>query len=429
MQKLLMGALTLYWSMGCFAALSLDRIVAVVNDEVVLKSELDQRVYTVEDQLRAKGTPLPPTDILEQQVLERLIMQHLQLQLADHSGIRVGDDTLNQALRRIADKNKLTLGQLRDVLEKDGYDFPAFRENIREEMIISQLHKREISDHVSVSEAEIDNFLTTQKKQGNQDIQYHLAHILVAVPEAASPEQVQAAKAKAEEILYQLRQGADFQKAAITYSDGQQALQGGDLGWRRIGQLPTLFTNAVPKLKVGEISPLIRSSSGFHIVKLENRRGEEQRVVTQTHVRHILIRTDELTSEQDIQQRLDQLRQRALQGDDFAELARAHSDDKASALKGGDLGWVNPGQMPLRFEEIISSLAPGEISRPFKTSFGWHVIQILERRKQDVTEEFNRNQARMEIRQRKIEEELEEWLRRIRDEAYVEYRLSVPKGS
>jgi peptidyl-prolyl cis-trans isomerase SurA len=428
MPRLLVSVVIILWSIGGFAAISLDRIVAVVNEEIVLESELEQMVYTVGDQLEAKGIPLPPDDILKQRVLERLVMQHLQLQLAERTGIRVGDETLNQALHRIAENNELTLSQFRDVLEQDGYDFPAFRENIREELIISQLHRREIDDRVTVSEAEVDNFLTTQKKQGNQDVEYHLAHILVTVPEAASPEQVQAAKARAEQILYQLRQGADFQKVAIGYSDGQQALEGGDLGWRKMGQLPTLFVDIVPKLQVGEISELIRSPSGFHIVKLQDRRGEEQQVVTQTHARHILIRADELTSEQAVQLRLSQLRQRVLQGDDFSELAQAHSDDKASALKGGDLGWISPGQMILRFEEAMSSLGPGEISEPFKTQFGWHVVQVLERRKQNMTEEFNRNRARMEIRQRKIEEELGNWLRQLRDEAYVEYRLETVEG-
>jgi peptidyl-prolyl cis-trans isomerase SurA len=428
MRRLLISIFTIFWFINSFAATTLDRIVAVVNEEIVLESELEQMVHTVEDQLGARGASLPSSDMLEQQVLERLVIQHLQLQLADRTGIRIGDETLNQALHRIAENNKLTLSQFRDVLEQDGYDFPAFRESIRKELIISQLHKRDIDDHVTVSEAEVDNFLATQKKQGNQDVQYHLAHILVTVPEAASPEQVQIAKARAEQILHQLQQGADFQKVAIAYSDGQQALEGGDLGWRKMGQLPTLFVDVVPKLQVGETSPLIRSPSGFHIVRLQDRRGEEERVVTQTHARHILIQADELTSEQDIHLRLSQLRQRVLQGDDFSELARAHSDDKGSALKGGDLGWISPGQMIPRFEEVMSSLESGEISKPFKTQFGWHMIQVLDRRQQNMTEEFNRNKARMEIRQRKIEEELESWLRQLRDEAYVEYRLDTPEG-
>lgn len=423
MWRLLVIVLAGMWSWGGFAATTLDRIVAVVNEEVVLESELEQMVRTVQDQLAANGTPGPPDYMLEQQVLERLVMQQLQLQLAERTGIRVGDETLNQALRRIAADNGLTLSQFRDVLEQDGYDFPSFRENIRKELIISQLHKREVDDRVTVSEAEVDNFLATQMKQGNQDVQYRLSHILIAVPEAASPEQIQAAKSKAEEIAGQLRQGADFQKAAVAYSDGQQALEGGDLGWRKMGQLPTLFVDVVPQLQVGELSKIIRSPSGFHIIKLLDRRGEEQQLISQTHARHILIRTDELTSEQDAQLRLSQLRQRALQGDDFAELAQAHSDDKASALKGGDLGWVSPGQMIPRFEEVMMSLEPGKISLPFKTQFGWHVIQVLDRRQQNMTEEFNRNRARQEIRQRKIEEEMENWLRQLRDEAYVEYRL------
>lgn len=427
MGKLIVSFLAACWVSSSFAATVLDRIVAVVNDEVVLESELEHMVRTIENQLEAKGTPLPPDYILEQQVLERLIMQRLQLQLADKTGIRVGDETLNETLQRIAENNGLSLGEFRNVLERDGYHFPSFRENIREEIIISQLHKREIEDRVTVSEAEIDNFLTTQKKRGNQELEYHLAHILVAVPEAATPEQVQTAKARAEAVLHQLQEGSDFQETAVAYSDGQQALEGGDLGWRKAGQLPTLFIDMVPKMQTGEVDGLVRSSSGFHIVKLLDRRGEgqqEQQMVTQTHARHILIHTNDLTSDQDVRLRLRQLRQRALQGDEFTDLAKAHSDDKVSALEGGDLGWVNPGQMIPRFEEVMSSLDPGEISQPFKSRFGWHIVQVLERRQQNMAEEFARNKAQMAIRQRKIEEKQESWLRQLRDEAYVDYRLN-----
>ncbi|BAW80738.1 peptidyl-prolyl cis-trans isomerase [Candidatus Nitrosoglobus terrae] len=428
MQKLLIGIFTLFGFTHSFATPHLDRIVAVANDEIVLESELDQMIRTVEAQLESRGAPLPPSHVLEKQVLDRLIIQSLQLQLADRIGIRVGDDTLNQALQSIAEKNKLTLSQFRDVLEKDGFSYADVRENIRKEIVISQLHKREIDDHITISEAEIDNFLATQKKQGNPDVEYYLAHILIAVPEAASSEDIQAAKVKAEKILRQLQQEGDFQRAAIAYSDGQQALEGGDLGWRKMGQIPTLFVNVVPDLQIGGISSLIRSPSGFHIVKLIDRRGEEEQIITQTHARHILIRADELTGDEDIQIRLNQLRQRALQGESFEKLAKAHSDDKASAIKGGDLGWVSPGQMVPFFEEVMLSLNPGEISKPFRTQFGWHIVQVVDRRKQNMTEEYNRSKAQMAIRQRKIEEDLENWLRQLRDEAYVEYRLEMPEG-
>ncbi len=424
MGRLIISLFAIGWISHSYAATILDRIVAVVNDEVVLESELEHRARTIEEQLTAKGTPLPPDYVLEQQVLERLIIERLQLQLAARTGIRVGDEALNQTLERIAANNNLTLSEFRNVLERDGYHFPAFRENIRSELIISQLQKREIADHVKVSEAEIDNFLTTQKSQGNQKIEYHLAHILIAVPRAATPEQVQAAKAKAKALLHRLQGETDFQKAALAYSDGQQALEGGDLGWRKVSQLPTLFVDVVPELAVGEVSNLLRSSSGFHIIKLLERRGGEQQVITQTHARHILIRTDDLTSDQDAELQLNQLRQRIMQGDKFTELAQSHSDDKISALKGGDLGWVNPGQMIPLFEEVMNSLERGEISRPFKSPFGWHIVQVLGRRQQNMTEESNRNRARMAILQRKIEEERESWLRQLRDEAYVDYRLN-----
>lgn len=426
MGRLILSLFAVGWISHGFAATVLDRIVAVVNDEVVLESELDYRVRAIEDQLAAKGTPLPPDYVLEQQVLERLIIERLQLQLAARTGIRVGDEALNQTLERIAANNGLTLSEFHDALERDGYDFPSFRENIRNELIISQLQKREIADHVKASEAEIDNFLTTQKNQGNPRVECHLAHILITVPRAATPEQVQTAKAKAKALLNRVQGKVDFQKAALAYSDGQQALEGGDLGWRKLSQLPTLFVDVVPKLHVGEVSGLLRSPSGFHIVKLLDRRGggQQQQVVTQTHARHILIRTDDLTSDQDAKQQLSQLRQQIMQGDQFTELARSHSDDKLSALKGGDLGWISPGQMIPLFEEVMNSLEPGEISQPFESHFGWHIVQVLERRQQNMTEEFKRNKARMAIRQRKIEQERESWLRQLRAEAYIDYRLS-----
>lgn len=401
----------------------IDRIVAVVNDGVILESELENFLAGVKAQIRARGGNLPPEDVLRRQGLERLIMQKLQLQNAEETGIRVDDDTLNQAVLSIAQRNNMTLDQFRRALEADGYSFAQFRENIRDEILIGRLQQRNVDERIQVSDQEIDNVLANQKAQTGDGKTYHLRHILVAVPEAASPEQIQAARAKADQILAQLRDGADFRQAAIALSDGQQALEGGDLGWFPEERLPSLFAGVVPTMEPGQVSDLLRSPSGFHIVKLEETKGAATHMVRQTRARHILLRPNEVLSEEDARTRLEQLRSRIVGGDDFADLAKAHSDDALSARAGGDLGWLSPGDTDPRFEEAMNQLAEGEISEPVKTRFGLHLIQVQDRRVQDDTEEFQRSQAREQVRARKRQEALELWLRRLRDEAYVENRL------
>ncbi|MBE0440320.1 MAG: peptidylprolyl isomerase [Gammaproteobacteria bacterium] len=400
----------------------LDRIIAVVDDEVILESELADMENTVRQQLRQRNAAIPPSDIMSKQVLERLIMQRLQLQRAASSGVRVGDDALNAALRQIADNNNLSLREFRDVIEKDGFAFSDFRESIREEMIISRLRKSQVEDRIVVTDREIDNFLATQVAQGGDEETYHLLHILINLPEAAMPEQIQAAQAKLAKIEALLAEGADFSQVASGYSDGQNALEGGDLGWRKKGELPTLFANEVPQMKVSEVSNVLRSSSGYHFVKLADKKSEETHLVKQTLASHILIRTNELVTDSDAELRLNQLRERIVNGDDFAELARAHSDDTGSAIEGGSLGWSSPGVMVPEFEEKMNVLATGELSDVFKSRFGWHLIKVIDRREENMAEEFKRNKAREQIRIRKINEELENWLRELRDEAYVEYR-------
>lgn len=403
-------------------AAPLDRIVAVVNNEIVLDSELVEMEQTVRQQLRQRNAAIPSSDVLRRQVLERLIMQKLQIQRAEMAGIRVADDALNAAIRQIAENNNLTLRQFRDALESDGYDFAEFRETIREEMIINRLRKSEVEDSIVVSEREVDNFLATQNLQGESEQAYRLQHILVGVPDAPSPEQVQAAEQKLAEIQDLLNQGGDFSEVAAGYSDGQNALEGGELGWRKQAELPTLFASVVPNLAVGEVSEVIRSGSGFHLVKLVEKRSEETHLVKQTKARHILIKTNELVTDEAAENRLRQLRERIMNGEDFAELARAHSEDTGSAIEGGSLGWASPGVMVPEFEEVMNSLAEGEISDVFQSRFGWHLLQVEERREQNMADEFNRNKAREQLKQRKIEEELESWLRAMRDEAYIEYR-------
>ncbi len=403
-----------------------DKIVAVVNDDVITGTELDTRLHSIKEQLKNQSSPIPPDAVLKKQVLDRMILASLQLQLADQNGIRVDDETLNRTIERIAGDNKLSLTEFRNVLEKEGYDFATFREDIRREILISRVQQRQVTDRIMVTEQEIDNFLATQRAQGNTGAEYHLAHILIAVPDASSSERIQAAHQRAEDVLKKLRAGADFQETAIAVSDGQQALQGGDLGWRKAGELPTLFVDTVTHMKTGDVSDLIRSPSGFHIIKLLEQRDAQRHIVTQTHARHILIRTDELTSDAAAQARLKDIKQQIKGGADFATLAHQYSNDTASANNGGDLGWVNPGEMVPNFQTQMDKLATGEISEPFKTGFGWHIVQVLDRRRHDDTDAFIRSQARDALRKRKIEEELQSWLARLRDDAYIENRLGKP---
>ncbi|PHS69172.1 MAG: molecular chaperone SurA [Methylophaga sp.] len=407
---------------GYVGAEPLDRIVAVVNNEVLLESELIEMERTVRQQLRQRKAAVPPEDILRKQVMERLIIQRIQMQEADKVGIHVGDDALNASLRQIAQNNNMTLREFRDVLEADNYDFVEFRDSIREEMIITRLRKRLVEDRVVVSDREIDNFLANQVAQGGTEISYHLLHILISVPEAATPEEVQASQEKLNNIQSLLDEGANFSEVAAGYSDGQNALEGGDLGWRKQGELPSLFSQVVPGLSIGQVSEPLRSGSGLHLVKLENKKSEETHMVKQTLASHILIKTNELITDNDAQNRLNILRERVMNSEDFADLARAHSDDTGSAIEGGSLGWTSPGVMVPEFEEKMNELADGDMSEVFKSRFGWHLIKVYQHREENMAEEFKQNKARFLVRKRKIEEDLEGWLRQLRDEAYVEYR-------
>lgn len=403
--------------------IELDRIIAVVNDDVIMLSEVEDRLRTVKNQLREQGTEMPPTSILEKQVLDRLILTKLQIQMAEETGIRVDDETLNRTISNIASENQVTLTQFREILESDGYSYEKFREDIRNEILVTRLRQRQVDNRVIVTDREIENYLATQEHQGEIETEYKLRHILIGLPDAPSASDLARVTQLAEKVLSELKIGVDFAGLAATYSDGQQALDGGDLGWRKAGQVPTLFAESVANMRPGDFSELIRSPSGFHIIKLEDIRDSTKNVVTQTHARHILIRTDELITDEDARTRLEQLAMRIKGGDDFAELARAHSNDPVSAAEGGDLGWVSPGDLVGDFEEVMNSLAPNELSRPFQTQYGWHIVQVLERREYDNTEELKRSRAREAIRKRKLEEAHEIWLREMRDEAYVEYRL------
>ncbi|GIX29449.1 MAG: chaperone SurA [Burkholderiales bacterium] len=400
----------------------LDRIVAVVNEEVITQDELDRRLELVKKQLARQGTALPDSEALRRQILERLIMDRIQVQYARQTGLRIDDFQLDRAIAAIAEQNRMTVAQFREVLARDGVDYADFREEIRKEMILARLREREIDSRIAVSEGEIDNFLATQATQITGG-EYAVSHILVRVPEQATSGEIQARRARAEAALAELKTGKPFAQVAAVYSDAPDALQGGYLGWRPLSRLPELFAEAVVKLNPGEVSDILRSPNGFHILRLEDRRGPGAPAqVTQTRVRHILVRPGETLSEDEARNRLLQLRERIVNGADFAELARLHSEDP-SASQGGDLGWVSPGDTVPAFERTMESLQPGEVSEPVKTPLGWHLIQVLERRTGDMTKERERVLARQSIKARKADEAYEEWLRQLRDQAYVEVRL------
>ncbi len=413
----------LFWPLTVLANTPLNHIVATVNDDVILQSELNNRMRVVIEQLEKQHAQLPPEAALEKQVLDRLIIENLQVQMAERSGIRIDDDTLNKSMQEMAAQNKMTLDAFRQLLEKEGFDYVAFREEFRNQLTMNRIRQQMVDNRVEVTEQEVDNLLANAASANDQNREYHLAHILVSVPEAASPEQLQAARKRIDDMLTRLRAGADFAQVAIAESDGQQALTGGDLGWRKTGQLPSFFSGVVGQLQKGQISDPIRSPSGFHLIKIVDIRGDERHIIEQTHVRHLLLHPDALVSEDDVKLRIQQLRDRIAQGEDFATLARAHSQDPGSGSKGGDLGWVTPGQMVPEFEKAMDALQVGEVSQPVKSRFGWHLIQVLDRREQDNTDDYRRTRARESIRQRKTDEELEIWLRRLRDESYVEYHL------
>ena len=407
------------------AGVELDRVVAVVNDDIISASELDARLGRVREQLRQSGTAPPPPDALRRQVLERLILRRLQLQIARNSRMRVDDESLNRTILRIAEQNELTLREFRDAVERDGYDFARFREEVRDDILIAEVRRRRVENQINISQRDIDDYISMMESRGTEADRhrYRIGHILIAVPDGASSEEIDEARERAERVLEELRAGADFANMAVTHSDGQKALEGGDLGWRLASDLPTMLADAVLRLETGDVSEPVRSASGFHLVKLVDRQGSQRQMIRQTLARHILITLDALTDNAEARRQLGVLRERIVNGEDFGELARIHSDDPGSASRGGELGWIDPGNTVPVFERTMDSLAPGAISEPFRSQFGWHLVQVLERRDLDATETSRRAEARRRLRSRKIEENTQAWLRRVRGEAYVEYRL------
>jgi peptidyl-prolyl cis-trans isomerase SurA len=407
----------------------LDRIIAVVNDEAITESELAARTQFVLAQLRRQNIAPPPPAVLRRQVLERLIVDRAQIQLARESGVRVDDATVNAAIARIAEQNGVSLPQFRERLEKEGVSFVRFRNDVRDDIVISRLRDREVDSRIQVSEGEIDNFLAERAGVAAGTVEYNIAQILLRVPDSASTDRIEATRRQAEDLLVQLRGGADFARLAASNSNSPEGLAaGGSLGWRTSERLPTLFLDAVRSLKPGELAPLVRSPGGFHILKLVGRRdAAEGRIasgpVEQTRARHILLRVSDLTPEAEVRRRLTDLRERVVKGgQDFGQLARMHSID-STATRGGDLGWLYPGDTVPEFERAMALLKPGEVSQPVSSPFGWHLIQVMDRRTEESPVERNRLAARQALRERKGEDAYQEWIRQLRDRTYVEYRL------
>ena len=418
------GGLFSYNAYALNDIVKLDRIVAIVDKDAITEQELANKVLSVSSQLEKKGTQLPPERVLQKQILERLIIDSIQLQLAEESGIKVNDTQLDKTIVRIADQNQLSLEAFKAALKSDGIAYHQFREDMRDEITIARLKESKVNRRVNVSEGEVDNYLITQENSANgQQEEFELAHILIRTPAESTPDDLEKARVKVEEVLSLLNKKEPFDQVSASFSDAPNALEGGNIGWRNSSQIPPTFLNLLKDLTVGEVSKPIRSPNGFHIVKIIDKRSVDSTlIVEQTNTRHILMKLNEVVSEQEAKQKMDALKERLDNGEDFAELARQYSED-GSANEGGTLGWVNPGDTVPEFEKAMNNLAPEEISEPIRTPFGWHIIQVMERRKQDMTDQAARIKARREIHARKTEEAYEDWLHEIRDRAFVELRL------
>jgi peptidyl-prolyl cis-trans isomerase SurA len=407
------------------AADYLDGIAAIVEDDIILDSELVSEVQNIVARLQKQDVQLPPKEILYKQVLERLIIDKLQTQLAQRAGMNISDAYVNLSIEKIARSNRMSMETFKASLATEGMSFADFQKNVRKEITINQLRSREIGARIKVSDQAVKHYLETTMSTADRSVQYLVGHILLSLPEGADAKSIQKKSVAANEIVKQLRTGVDFKQVSVAQSESDSALKGGDLGWRTINQLPSLFVDAVKALQKGDVAEPIRSPSGFHILQLLDSTGNESHIITETHVRHILIKTNELINDAEAKKRLGVILARITDGDDFAALAKANSKDTGSAIKGGDLSWVVPGLLVPPFEKAMNDLALNEISLPIQTQFGWHIIQVLDRRTKDNTEKFKFEQARDELRKRKIEEETEHWLRRLRDEAYIDIRLGM----
>ena len=421
----LLAGLGLAYQFNAQAAevVKMDRIVAIVDQAVVTEQELESRIATVTAQFKKQGTELPAEAILRKQILERLITDTLQLQYAAQTGLKVDDNQLDKTIGRIAEQNQLSLAEFTEALAKDGVSMTKFRADIRNEITLARLREREVDGRVNVSESEIDNFLTSQAANNENQDEYEIAHLLIRTPEEGATEDIQKAKIKVDKALSELNGGVSFAKVSASYSDAPNALEGGSLGWKSAAQMPALFLDALKAMKVGEVSAPLRSPNGFHVLKLNNKRGgNSPLVIQQTHARHILIKLSEIMSEKDGKLKIDGIKERLDNGEKFEALARQYSED-STASTGGDLNWVNPGDTVPQFEKAMNELKDLQISLPVRTQFGWHLIQVMERRSQDMSKEAARLKARQEIRAKKADEAYQDWIRELRDRAYVEIRL------
>lgn len=424
LRPLMLGALLL--SGAAHAAVQpLDSVVAIVDNDVIMKSQMDQRVREVQQTIAKRGGGTPPAEALQSQVLDRLILENLQLQMGDRSGIRIGDEELNQALETIAQRNGMSLAQFRAALAHDGLSYDDAREQVRREMIISRVRQRRVAERIQVTEQEVKNFLASDLGKAQLSEEFHLANILIPTSDSASSAEIQKAASQAQDIYNQLKKGADFAQLAVARSASESALDGGDMGWRKAAQLPPPFGDLLGSMPVGDVTPPARTPGGFIILKLLEKRGGQgqAQMRDEVHVRHILIKPSEIRSEAETKRLATKLYERIENGDNFADLAKSFSEDPGSALNGGDLNWVDPNSLVPEFREAMNETPQGVLSKPFKTNYGWHILEVLGRRATDTTTQARDQQALTVLRNRKYDEELQTWLRQIRDEAYVEIKL------
>ncbi|WP_152219820.1 peptidylprolyl isomerase [Pseudomonas sp. SCB32] len=421
LRPLMLGAL-LASSIVHAEVVPLDRVVAIVDNDVVMQSQLDQRLREVRATIQKRGAPLPPEHVLTQQVLERLIIENIQLQIGDRSGIRITDEELNQAMGTIAQRNNMSLDQFRAALAHDGLSYDDAREQVRREMVISRVRQRRVAERIQVSEQEVQNFLASDMGKIQLSEEYRLANILIPVPDGASPETVQAAGRQAQEMYQQLKQGADFNQLAVSRSAGDNALEGGEIGWRKAAQLPSPFDSMIGSLSVGDVTEPVRTPGGYIILKLEEKRGGSKMLRDEVHVRHILLKPSEIRSDEETHRLAEKLYERIQAGESFSELAKKYSEDPGSKLNGGDLNWVDPESLVPEFREVMNNAQQNQVTKPFRSPFGWHVLEVLGRRATDSSDKFREQQAAQTLRARKYDEELQAWLRQIRDEAYVEIK-------
>lgn len=403
----------------------LDRVVAVVDSGVVMESQLNQRVQDIIGRLRSDGIELPPKEVLEEQILERLIIEEIQLQIGDQAGVKISDAELNRALSMIASDNSMNLEQFKESLDANNDSYVKLRDQVRKELIIQRVQRGKVGANIEISEQEIENFLNSEEGRSKLAEQYNVQQILLSLSSSAPENEVNLVKEKGADLIERYKEGESFEKLAATYSSDQNALEGGSLGWRKSSELPSLFSNVVVKMKVGEISELIRSGAGFHIIRLSEKRGDVVKFEDQTLVRHILIQSSEIRSENQTKELINEIHQELIDGEDFKQLARQHSEDPGSKMEGGELGWSSPDSFDPAFEAVMNSVDIGEMSKPFQSSFGWHILEVLDRRNEDISDDVRKNRAYSIIFNRKFEQELQRTLIELRSESYVDIKLNT----